>query len=229
MATYQTVGRSLTSLQQRLVKTGGRLMKHARYYWLMLAESHLTQWLFGAKDRRHAGGDGVDGGGECSEKSDNLTVKAGEVPVKCTEKAGLRGFGFSGNSKTAPCGGEGGSRREGDWAYTDYKSGMPKRKFRLTTGIENRCARCAPHSGRPKLVVSGRSRAAGDKDRNSNWSTQRQEAVKKTWGHVCAPLEVTHTTRPPRSVPGSFHSFQSCVSLNHWGPKTEIQDKLTAP
>src|SRR4029453_4168190 len=26
---------SLTSLQQRLVKTGGRLMKHARYYWLL--------------------------------------------------------------------------------------------------------------------------------------------------------------------------------------------------
>jgi hypothetical protein len=36
---------SLTSLQQRLVKTGGRLIKHARYYWLMLAESHLTRRL----------------------------------------------------------------------------------------------------------------------------------------------------------------------------------------
>jgi hypothetical protein len=34
---------SLTSLQQRLVKTGGRLVKHARYYWLLLAESHLTR------------------------------------------------------------------------------------------------------------------------------------------------------------------------------------------
>ena len=31
---------SLTSLQQRLVKTGGRLVRHARYYWLLLAESH---------------------------------------------------------------------------------------------------------------------------------------------------------------------------------------------
>ncbi len=40
--------RSLTSLQQRLVKTGGRLVKHARYYWLLLAESHLTRRLFGA-------------------------------------------------------------------------------------------------------------------------------------------------------------------------------------
>lgn len=37
---------SLTSLQQRLVKTGGRLIQHARYYWLLLAESHLTRQLF---------------------------------------------------------------------------------------------------------------------------------------------------------------------------------------
>ena len=26
----------------------GRLVKHARYYWLLLAESHLTRRLFGA-------------------------------------------------------------------------------------------------------------------------------------------------------------------------------------
>jgi hypothetical protein len=39
---------SLTSLQQRLAKTGGRLIKRARYYWLMLAESHLTRRLFGS-------------------------------------------------------------------------------------------------------------------------------------------------------------------------------------
>jgi hypothetical protein len=45
---------SLTSLQQRLVKTGGRLVKHARYYWLLLAESHLTRRLFGAMVRRIA-------------------------------------------------------------------------------------------------------------------------------------------------------------------------------
>jgi len=43
---------SLTSLQQRLVKTGGRLLKHARYYWLMLAESHLTKRLFAEMVRR---------------------------------------------------------------------------------------------------------------------------------------------------------------------------------
>ena len=45
---------SLTSLQQRLVKTGGRLIKHARYYWLMLAESHLTRRLFAGMLRRIA-------------------------------------------------------------------------------------------------------------------------------------------------------------------------------
>jgi hypothetical protein len=43
---------SLTSLQQRLVKTGGRLIKHARYYWLLLAEGHLTRRLFTAMVRR---------------------------------------------------------------------------------------------------------------------------------------------------------------------------------
>jgi hypothetical protein len=43
---------SLTSLQQRLVKTGGWLVKHARYYWLLLAESHLTRRLFASMVRR---------------------------------------------------------------------------------------------------------------------------------------------------------------------------------
>ena len=43
---------SLTSLQQRLVKTGGRLVKHARYYWLLLAESHMTRRLFASMVRR---------------------------------------------------------------------------------------------------------------------------------------------------------------------------------
>ena len=30
------------------VKTGGRPVKHARYYWLLLAESHLTRRRFKA-------------------------------------------------------------------------------------------------------------------------------------------------------------------------------------
>jgi len=36
------------------MKTGGPLVKHARYYWLLLAESHLTRRIFGAMVRRIA-------------------------------------------------------------------------------------------------------------------------------------------------------------------------------
>jgi hypothetical protein len=36
---------SLTSLQQRRAKPGGRLVKHARYYWQLLAEGRLTRRL----------------------------------------------------------------------------------------------------------------------------------------------------------------------------------------
>ena len=43
---------SLTSLQQQIVKTGGRQLKHARYYWLLLAEGHLHRRLFGQMLRR---------------------------------------------------------------------------------------------------------------------------------------------------------------------------------
>jgi len=43
---------SLTSLQQRLVKTGGRLIKHPQYYWLVLAERHLTRRLFASLVRQ---------------------------------------------------------------------------------------------------------------------------------------------------------------------------------
>src|SRR5207253_8637107 len=42
---------SLTSLQQRLFKTGGRLIRHARYFVLQLAESYLT----GRLDRKILG------------------------------------------------------------------------------------------------------------------------------------------------------------------------------
>ena len=38
---------SLTSFEQRLMKTGGRLVKHPRYYWLLLAEGYLNRRLFG--------------------------------------------------------------------------------------------------------------------------------------------------------------------------------------
>jgi hypothetical protein len=37
-----------------LVNTGGRLAKHARYYWVMLTKGHLTRQRFGSMLRRIA-------------------------------------------------------------------------------------------------------------------------------------------------------------------------------
>ena len=45
-------GWSMTSLQRQLVKTGDTLVKHPRYYWMMLAKSHLTRRLLGSMVRR---------------------------------------------------------------------------------------------------------------------------------------------------------------------------------
>jgi len=42
---------SLTGLQQRLVKTGGRLIKHARYYWLLL-RAETERCLSNGRERR---------------------------------------------------------------------------------------------------------------------------------------------------------------------------------
>jgi len=41
-------------LQQRLVKTGGQLIKHVRYYWLLPAEGYLTRRLFVGMPRKIA-------------------------------------------------------------------------------------------------------------------------------------------------------------------------------
>ena len=38
---------SLISLRHWLLKTDGRLIQHARYYWLVLADGHLNRRLFG--------------------------------------------------------------------------------------------------------------------------------------------------------------------------------------
>ncbi len=54
LALRRAIGKwSLTSLQQRLVRTGGCLVKHARYYWL-LAKGHLTPRLFAGMSEKIA-------------------------------------------------------------------------------------------------------------------------------------------------------------------------------
>ncbi|MGD0923308.1 MAG: transposase [Terriglobia bacterium] len=42
-------------ISELLTRPVGRLVKHARYYWLLLAEGHLTRRLFGRMLQRIAG------------------------------------------------------------------------------------------------------------------------------------------------------------------------------
>jgi hypothetical protein len=49
---------SLTSLQQRLVKTGGAA---GAYYWLLLAEGHLNRRRFGADAGQHRSATATEG------------------------------------------------------------------------------------------------------------------------------------------------------------------------
>jgi hypothetical protein len=51
-STLLALGKRL-ELQQRLFKTGGRLIGHARYFVLQLAESHLTGTLFSEDPRAY--------------------------------------------------------------------------------------------------------------------------------------------------------------------------------
>lgn len=86
---------SLTSLQQRLVKTGGRLVKHARYYWLLLAESHLTRRLFGwqhsAANLGATAACGITKTARQEEEFINHEAREGEVSEKSLRAAAVPG------------------------------------------------------------------------------------------------------------------------------------------
>jgi Transposase DDE domain group 1 len=69
---------SLTSLQQRLVKTSEPLIQHARYYWLQPAESHLTLRLFGSMLHRIAALPSPAGWMHRRRKQISLTIETGE-------------------------------------------------------------------------------------------------------------------------------------------------------
>ena len=82
---------SLTSLQQRLVQTGGRLVKHARDYWLLLAEGPLTRRLFDDMLRRSWGatGPGRLTRGECNEiRLAQKEHQCGAVTEECPASRG---------------------------------------------------------------------------------------------------------------------------------------------
>ncbi len=75
---------SLTGLQQRLAKTGGRLIKHARYYWLLLAEGHLNAAALrehAAEDRGAAVAGGIGQVRSAADFDDDV-VAEGNVSAK---------------------------------------------------------------------------------------------------------------------------------------------------
>jgi hypothetical protein len=82
------------------------LIKHARYYWLLLAESHLTRRLFGSMVRWIAAL-AVPAAERALAAEDNLARKGdsdGEVSVESVEKAGVMVPRFLGRSGTGPLG-----------------------------------------------------------------------------------------------------------------------------
>jgi hypothetical protein len=60
-------------LEQRLVKTGGRLMKHARSYWLLLAAAH---WCPGKASLASSGSSEV-------ARMKKVQKRSGSRPVTC--------------------------------------------------------------------------------------------------------------------------------------------------
>jgi len=104
----------LDQLTAAVSEDGCRLIKHARNYWLFLAESHLTRRLFAAMVRRIAALPVATRQTQAmgAAKSGGQEVRVGGVSVECAEKTGFPGLHFSGRATTAPCGGEDGSRRE---------------------------------------------------------------------------------------------------------------------
>lgn len=66
---------SLTSLQPQSVKTGGRLIKHARYFWLLLAEGYLTRRMEEVSQEVASGSTVLDTGG------------GGEQPIRAIPKS----------------------------------------------------------------------------------------------------------------------------------------------
>jgi hypothetical protein len=86
---------SLVSATQRLVKAGGRAMKHARCYWLCLAEGHLDQRRFGAMLGADRDAARKDRTGEVDPKFVSKSITASWVGARrCVAKSQAEG-GYS--------------------------------------------------------------------------------------------------------------------------------------
>ena len=93
---------SLTSLQQRLVKTGGRPITRARYFWPLLAEGHLRRRLFGGMLRRIAALPAPAGPTktEVARKAVREELRSRQVAVESATRAAVAGHGVHGRSRT---------------------------------------------------------------------------------------------------------------------------------
>jgi Transposase DDE domain group 1 len=87
---------SLTSLQRRLVKTGGRLIKHARYYLVAAGgESSDTAniWRHAAEDRSAAGTGGIEGSQSAADFGDETERESDRCLRTPRKKGRYRCFG----------------------------------------------------------------------------------------------------------------------------------------
>ena len=115
----------MTSLQCRLMKTGGRLVKHARYYWLLLAEGHLNRKLFGQMLGRLAA----------------LPVPGGVLPKSplwSPERHDRAAFeGRSGGERSTERESSAKTVASQPWIADSIRAGMPKWKSWLKTAPES--------------------------------------------------------------------------------------------
>jgi hypothetical protein len=79
-----------------LVETGGRLIKHTRQYWLLLAESHLTWRLFVSRYGGSTRWRWRPGSRRAvtPAKSGDQDVEVGDLFMEITEKMLFPGFRF---------------------------------------------------------------------------------------------------------------------------------------
>jgi hypothetical protein len=124
---------SLTSLQQRLVKTGARLVKtgarlvkHARYYWLLLAEGHLTRRRFGAMLGRIACSRCRPDRELVDQVSSGIRRQRVGEKERCRKSGGISG-NFGGGADLRPWGGAvymkivSHCRGTAGWVYDQYR------------------------------------------------------------------------------------------------------------
>ena len=116
------------------MKTGGRLIKHARYYWLLLAESHLTRRLFGGMLWKIAALPSPAGSANRGSERISLTKETGEgkLSAESVGKAAVAGVGRSAPAEPGACG-----PLETPW--TENRAG--------TLPLQTAWYSCAPESG----------------------------------------------------------------------------------